>query len=743
MASLFVQGQIVPKLTIQDMGALPTSTISIPRHINRDGMVVGMAQKHLLTASFLFDAGTLYDLGVLPGRTGGLANWINSSAAVVGTSGVGTSAKGYVWNNGSMTAIPHQFPTEGVGMNDNGVLVFNYDNSGIPSGYPFKNGAMYRGIEYYEVPATFGIMNATAFNNIDRIVGNAFDPFTGFLKIWRWKIPLPPNFTIETPTEIRLPGQQDTDVPTVTCINDINVYGGADPNVYGMVGPYVKDALGRPTYYRPQAFVSDTPGGHLFLPLLGGDNVSEAYGVNLSGLVVGRSGKFVIRDGVGTYEWHPVMWYPIGFPPFYAVVDMRGYLPPNTGITIDNFTAINDPGQITGTYTRAGEIRSVLLTPTLTPIGITLDTTTIPGGFNTSGKVLIDNLAPFGGTVVNLATNNGVVAVPATVTVPAGKDNVTFPVTTSPVASPSSVLITASRSGYSVTITLRVQPTSLDKIVINPSMITGGSNVNGQVVLAGTAGTGGFKVNMSSNNPAVAAVSSVVTVPVTLSTQVFTIVTKTVNVNTPVIITGTAQGISRTATLIVATPFVNIFGLSKTTCYGGQDVPGYVTLSGPARAPGAAVVMQSSAPGVAVLPPTVLVPTGAVTANLVVHTNVIRFNTNVTLTASFNGATRTQSLAVKGAALVSLTITPNTVKGGLTTTGKVTLDWQAFTGGAAVVLTSSNVSVASAPTSALVPAGSLSKTFTITTSAVVANTPVTISGTYLGVTKTGIVTVTP
>jgi len=743
-ASFLVHGQTLNKFIVTDMGALPTSTVSIPRHLNRDGMVVGSAQKHLISAPFLFDAGILYDLGVLPGRNTALANWINSTGAIVGTSGVGDQAKGFVWNNGSMTAIPHQWPTEGVGMNDSGVLLFNFDSSGIPNGSLWKFAAIYVGVAYTEVPATLGFMNATALNNVDKCVGNAFDPFNVVYTCWRWKFPDPITGAVDSPTEIN-PKAVITDFPMATAVNDINVWlgGTTSPNVYGMTGPYVKDALGRPTYYRPIGFVSDTPAGIVPLPMLSGDNVSECYGVNLNGLAVGRSGKFEIRNGVGTYAWKPVMWVPIGAPPWNIVIDLRGYLPQNNGIVIDNLTAINDAGQVTGTYTRAGEIRSVLLTPTLTPIGLTLDSTSIPGGFGTTGHVLIDGLAPFGGTKVTLASNNGVVAVPGTVTVPAGKDNVNFPVTTSPVAAPSSVLITASRSGYSVTITLHVNPTALDKVVVNPSVITGGTNVNGQVVLAGTAPTGGFKVNMSSNKPTVAVVSAVVTVPVTLSTQLFTIVTKTVTVNTPVIITGSANGVTRTANLLVSTPFLSVFGLSKTTCFGGQDVPGYVTLSGPARSPGAAVMMQSSAPGVAQVPASILVATGATTSNLIVHTNLIRFNTNVTLTASFNGQTRTQSLVVKGAGLVSVTITPNTVKGGLNTTGKVTLDWQAFTGGDAVVLTSSNTSVANAPTSVTVPAGQVTANFTITTTAVAANTPVTFSGTYLGVTKTATVTVTP
>jgi len=84
-----------------------------------------------------------------------------------------------------------------------------------------------------------------------------------------------------------------------------------------------------------------------------------------------------------------------------------------------------------------------------------------------------------------------------------------------------------------------------------------------------------------------------------------------------------------------------------------------------------------------------------------------------------------------------------TVTGGNSSTGTVTLGGYAPSGGATVSLTSSNISVATAPPTVTVAAGASTATFTVNTSAVTASTPVTISATYAGVTKTALLTVTP
>jgi len=93
--------------------------------------------------------------------------------------------------------------------------------------------------------------------------------------------------------------------------------------------------------------------------------------------------------------------------------------------------------------------------------------------------------------------------------------------------------------------------------------------------------------------------------------------------------------------------------------------------------------------------------------------------------------------------LSSLTLSPSNVTGGNPSTGTVTLNGPAPSGGAILSLSSSNTAVAGVPPSVTVPAGSSSATFTVTTSAVAASTSVTISASDGTVTQTASLTVTP
>ena len=92
--------------------------------------------------------------------------------------------------------------------------------------------------------------------------------------------------------------------------------------------------------------------------------------------------------------------------------------------------------------------------------------------------------------------------------------------------------------------------------------------------------------------------------------------------------------------------------------------------------------------------------------------------------------------------LLSVGLNPTSVTGGSSSTGTVTLSGPATSYGAAVAL-SSSASAATVPSSVPVAAGASSANFTVNTSAVTASTPVTITGSYAGIIKTAMLTVTP
>jgi hypothetical protein len=92
-------------------------------------------------------------------------------------------------------------------------------------------------------------------------------------------------------------------------------------------------------------------------------------------------------------------------------------------------------------------------------------------------------------------------------------------------------------------------------------------------------------------------------------------------------------------------------------------------------------------------------------------------------------------------AVSAVSLSPNSVTGGSSSTGTVTMNMAAPPGGAGVFL-SSSAAAASVPASVLVPQGQTSAGFTVTTSAVSATNLVTISASHNG-TASAVLTVNP
>jgi hypothetical protein len=104
---------------------------------------------------------------------------------------------------------------------------------------------------------------------------------------------------------------------------------------------------------------------------------------------------------------------------------------------------------------------------------------------------------------------------------------------------------------------------------------------------------------------------------------------------------------------------------------------------------------------------------------------------------------RAHSIVPGPASLNAVTVSPSAVVGGNTSTGTVTLTAGAPSGGAVVSLVSSNTGVATVPASVPIAAGATSATFSAMTAAVGTSTSVTLSATYSGVTRTATLTVSP
>ena len=180
--------------------------------------------------------------------------------------------------------------------------------------------------------------------------------------------------------------------------------------------------------------------------------------------------------------------------------------------------------------------------------------------------------------------------------------------------------------------------------------------------------------------------------------------------------------------------------VSPTSVIGGNSSTGTVTLTGAAGSNVAVTLSSNNAS--ATVPPSVIVPQGATTASFSIGTTPVASSTVASISAVFNGMTKTVTLTITRPTLSSLKLNPSKVVGGNPSTGTVTLSGGAPPTGMTVQLSSNRTTVATVPSSVTVAAGATGATFPVTTNRVRSTTNVTISGTSAGVTKSAVLTVT-
>lgn len=178
---------------------------------------------------------------------------------------------------------------------------------------------------------------------------------------------------------------------------------------------------------------------------------------------------------------------------------------------------------------------------------------------------------------------------------------------------------------------------------------------------------------------------------------------------------------------------VNSVTASPSALKGGQSATGTVFMSQTAPA-GGTVVSLSDNSGATSVPSSITVPAGATSQTFTISTNAVANDTTVTITATYNGKSKQTALTVQAPVPALLSLNPNSLTGGASSTGTVTLDSPAPSGGLVVALTSDN-SAAKVPSTVTVPAGAKSAQFTVTTNTVTVNQEATITASYNGVSQ--------
>lgn len=393
---------------------------------------------------------------------------------------------------------------------------------------------------------------------------------------------------------------------------------------------------------------------------------------------------------------------------------------------------------------------------------LTISPSTISGGAQPQGIVMLNGQAPAGGAVVTLSSNSAFVSPPASVVVDAGSFSASFPISTSAVTTNTNVAVTANYAGASaqgqVTLTPQSPPSS---ITLSPTSTTGsGGSSFATVTIASPASTD-QTLQVASSNPSVASVPNGVTIPAGSTTGGFNIFTSSVSTQTIVTISVSGGGVTRTANLTVnpqaplptpsPTPPPAPAAPSLLSPAADAQVAQPITFdwSDVANATSYEIQIDDSKNFTA---PLTLSQKVGVSQTIVTGLPAQRlfwrvrgFNSEG-VAGPFSASRRFTaqgSSTPSPASLSAVSVSPTSLVGGGTAQGTITLTSGAPSGGALVSLSSANPSVAAVPSSVNVTAGALNASFTVTTSAVTTSTSVVITATYAGLSRTTTLTVTP
>jgi len=409
---------------------------------------------------------------------------------------------------------------------------------------------------------------------------------------------------------------------------------------------------------------------------------------------------------------------------FWRVRSQHGYIGVDPAFTA--FSA-------TGTFT-------VLATP-LRMGAVTFISANKFSGGEAPGTLEITGPAPAGGATVTLTTStpNLLPELPASRIIPAGStsvdilvaptgvDNSIRPMRVGFVTTPTPVTVTASFNGTSVSTTFTILPPKLNDTPFQlfPTIATGGADMLGIVDLEvgcfagfcdGLAPTGGIQVSLSSSSPA-ATVPASMTIPAGAGGDQFPITTTAVTKVTQLTISASYNG-DTTFLPITLTPPPTPSSLTLDPAQTTNGSRGIV------RIPFSAVLgsdqllrVTSSNPAVASVPAFVTMPASTDVSSFVITTGTVTTATSVTISVTGSGVTQSANLLVAPSlpTLTGFSVNPASVQGGSPSTGTVTIDSPAPSGGVTVSLGSNLPGSASVPPTVTIPAGATSASFTITT----------------------------
>ncbi len=330
---------------------------------------------------------------------------------------------------------------------------------------------------------------------------------------------------------------------------------------------------------------------------------------------------------------------------------------------------------------------------------------------------LTAGVPPAGVTITMTSSHPTAAPIPASIVMHGTHAYAEFPIDYGQVTTATLVTFSATLNGVTASNSFTVRPPTLNDATLQPQVrVTGGTTISNWVDLegGGSAGPGGFVVNLSADSPS-ATVPASVTIPAGFNGTGFSIPTSPVTTTTVVTITASAAGVTQQwrITLEPSSVPATFFVRPLSTTNGSQ---GTVTVS---EGVGFDQLLQvsSSNQAVASVPSTVTVFAGSGIGFFPITTAVVTSPISAVISVTGGGVTLSRTLTIYPSLplLSSLTVSPTSVTGGNPATGTVTLASPAPSVGVAVNLGTNLPLTASVPESVIIPGGATSATFPVTT----------------------------
>lgn len=407
----------------------------------------------------------------------------------------------------------------------------------------------------------------------------------------------------------------------------------------------------------------------------------------------------------------------------------------------------NTQVQVRATYQGSFKIAQFTVVPWLQQFTIT--PTSVVGGNEVTGRIVLAANAPANGVVVQLATDDGTLVnfpgvTNGTFTIPAGQNTASFRIGTEGVLVNTLRRVRVTILGVTLSQDVTLTPAGLLSITFNPARVPGGDVAQGLIRLNGRAAvdttatvnvlgdSAGFSLipgpNVSGN---------VVTIRRGASSAAFGLTTPSTTLETQRTVTATIGStvVSTVLTLFPDPVILQSLTLNPTTVTAGATSTGTITLASDAPVGGVNVALTSSDPSRATVPATVRVDENQRTGTFEVRTVLRADAGSVTITASRASGTLSAVLNITGSPF-AISFDPSSVLGGATSRGTVTIGSPAPAGGIVVNLRSADPSV-TVPATVTIAAGERTVTFTANTTRPASTRVVAVTATSSAGTSTG------